>query len=270
MKHEELFVVYPSISGRPVLNSFSTLYQSMLHCGHQVTLHCPQGESLVNRMRDYSIATFLKSKASYYISVDDDIEICNPPLEYNFISRLLEHEKAFVGGLYALKQPFHFRCSSITANKQPVKFNAGLVEMRWLSAGCWCIHRSVFEQLIAAHPELKYDGEEASLGTPVYALTLPFIIHLSKEEVPPDGWSKLLSEDWALCERWRSLGGIVYADTTLLLNHVGTFSNYLWVPPTPPLIPPNITSNNNSNNVNKGDKGESLSLTRPEGFLTLE
>jgi hypothetical protein len=32
-----------------------------------------------------------------------------------------------------------------------------------------------------------------------------------------------LSEDWLFCDRWRALGGQIFGDITIKLDHTGTF-----------------------------------------------
>jgi hypothetical protein len=38
----------------------------------------------------------------------------------------------------------------------------------------------------------------------------------------PDGLRRYLSEDWMFCQKWRDLGGDVWADTKIQLRHMGT------------------------------------------------
>jgi hypothetical protein len=39
---------------------------------------------------------------------------------------------------------------------------------------------------------------------------------------------KYISEDWSCCERWKAIGGKIYADTSLALRHIGSYNYNLW------------------------------------------
>ena len=77
-----------------------------------------------------------------------------------------------------------------------------------------CIKRQVIEQMIAAHPELKY-RDNIGIG-PQYE---PMMYGLFDTMIDPDG--NYLSEDWTFCYLWRLMGGKVFADTGITLDHTG-------------------------------------------------
>jgi DNA-directed RNA polymerase subunit L len=68
--------------------------------------------------------------------------------------------------------------------------------------------------MITAHPELKY-RDNIGIG-PQYE---PFMYGLFDTMIDPDG--NYLSEDWTFCYRWRLMGGKVFADTGIKLDHTG-------------------------------------------------
>jgi hypothetical protein len=59
----------------------------------------------------------------------------------------------------------------------------------------------------------------------VYGLYIPMLktIHLQNKTI-----KKYLSEDWSFCERWRDLGGQIFADTSIVLKHYGEKPHTLW------------------------------------------
>jgi hypothetical protein len=166
----------------------------------------------------------------YFCSIDSDIEIVNCYATNNIFTKLIEADKDFVGGLYALKQHENEpRCSSIPLsediNRSNIPFNKGLIEMLWLSAGCWMIKRSVLEKMVSAYPELTYVGDDNMAGKTIHGLCNPAIF-----DVDSNGqkFKKLLSEDWAFCRRWKDIGGSIYADTSIVLKHLGKMPYSLW------------------------------------------
>lgn len=162
----------------------------------------------------------------YFMSIDADLVIRNNNTGDNIIDKLIDHNLEFVGGLYSLKSVTERKCSSIAMEGAILpKFNSGLLEMRWMSTGCWCIHRSVVTKMIKAYPELIYDGDDNAANEKIYGFYIPYIYEFIKEDFPDEelslGFKKYISEDWAFCQRWRQIGGKMYADTSILLDHIG-------------------------------------------------
>lgn len=177
------------------------------------------GDSVIMRARSQAISEFYFSTAhTHYFHISDDIEIAPPATpEDNVFSRLLAHDKDFIGVLYS-RTSFPEQCTSVALDGSAVVgADRGLVPVKYLSGGIWLLRRSVASKLMAAHPELKYsaDGDVAERGKPTYALFLESL------QERPDGTRKLLTEDYAFCERWRALGGEIWADTSVRTRHYG-------------------------------------------------
>jgi hypothetical protein len=41
-------------------------------------------------------------------------------------------------------------------------------------------------------------------------------------------FKKYLSEDYSFAERWRKIGGKIYADSSIVLKHIGSYDYTLW------------------------------------------
>ena len=228
----QIFLSIPVLD-RPELKMLYSTYQSILSCGvHKVRMYFNENDSLISRVRNVHISAFLDEfpECDYFCSLDSDIEIVNTFHTNNIFTKLIANDVDFVGGLYALKQNgTHPQCSSIplspSINRENIPFDSGLIEMRWLSSGCWCLKRSVVEKMVKAYPELTYMGDDNAAGKAIYGLYKPDIF-----EIESNGrvFKKYLSEDWAMVERWRKIGGKVYADTSIVLKHIGKTSHTLW------------------------------------------
>ncbi len=225
----KIFLSVP-ILGRPELQMIYSMYRSILSTRkHQIRLYFNSNDSLISRVRNVHISLFLHqyTECDYFMSWDSDIETLNTFVENNIFDKLIEHDKDFIGGLYAVKKPGSIKCSSISMNSNDdIQFNSGIIPMRWLSSGCWMIKRSAVEKMANAYPELIYDGDDNASGHIMHGLYIPFIYEMTPEEFPniDKPFKKYLSEDWACCARWRKIGGEIWADTSIVLKHYGSIS----------------------------------------------
>jgi hypothetical protein len=224
----KIFLSMP-ILGKPELKSIYSLFQaSMTSKEHQIRFFFNENDSLISRCRNSHISEFLDNytDCDYFMSIDSDIEIVNAYPTNNIFNKLIEHDKDFVGGLYALKKQGQPECSSVAMDKRSsFDFDSGLVEMKWLSSGCWCIKRSAIEKMANCYPELIYDGDDNMSYKKVYGLYIPFIKEMEQDGIK---FKKYLSEDWAFSARWKDTGGKIWADTSIALRHIGKHPYSLW------------------------------------------
>jgi hypothetical protein len=225
-----IFVSVP-ILGRPELRMMQSLYAAAMTSGqHNVRFYFNENDSLISRARNVHLSTFLYDypECEYFMSIDSDLEIVNAFETNNIFNMLVSHDKEFVGGLYAIKNPGAVRCSSVPFDRfDPLTFDSGLVKMRWLSTGCWCIHRSVVEKMVEAYPDLTYVGDDNMSGKTVHGLYIPMIHEMPNDE-GEGTFKKYLSEDWSFCARWAAIGGEIFADTGIVLNHIGSYDYSLY------------------------------------------
>ena len=226
-----IFLSIP-VMDKPELQHLYTVYQAILSSKHRVRIYFNQNDSLISRVRNAHMSEFYYNfpTCDIFMSLDSDLEILNCYPNNNIFDKLVEHDKDFVGGLYAIKKPGVRRSSSITMDGKTAEFDSGLVEMRWLSSGCWCIKRGAVEKIINAYPELKYDGDDNMAGKKMHALYMPMLYNLKENDFPNIKLPmlKYLSEDWSWCERWKDIGGKIYADTSIVLKHHGKCDYTLW------------------------------------------
>ena len=221
----KVFVSIP-VMNRPELRMINSLYVSIFHSQHQVQPYFNEQDSLISRARNVHLYKFLYeyTDCDYFVSIDSDLEILNCSPDDNIFDKLVSHDKDFVGGLYAHKAN-PIKCASIPHDGSPVVFDTGLMKMRWLSSGCWCIKRSAVEKLVKAYPELDYDGDGALADKKLHGVYIPYLYDVKKDDFPNHDvklpYKKYLSEDWAFCSRWDKIGGEIYADTSIALLHIG-------------------------------------------------
>lgn len=191
-----------------------------------------RNESLVQRARNRCMAEFLAAPGfSHLLFVDADIGF-----EADAVLRLLAHDKPLVGGLYRRKQ---MDSAAYVWNRLPPgqekREASGLVSCAAIGTGFMLIRRDVPEAMIRAslrHPPLwrrllRWSGQPVS--------PLRYLVAGQDGEAGDwrdhtftlfDCWTdesgNYLSEDYAFCRRWRDLGGDVWADPNILLDHIGT------------------------------------------------
>ena len=164
-------------------------------------------ESLITRGRNNLVSKFLFNKtATHLMFIDVDLGF-----DAESILRLLCANQDVVGGVYPMKRiPIRYVINTVP---NPV-IQGDLVEVSTLGTGFMLVKRAVIESMIAAHPELKY-RDNIGIG-PQYE---PYMYGLFDTMIDPDG--NYLSEDWTFCYRWRLMGGKVFADTGIKLDHTG-------------------------------------------------
>lgn len=146
-------------------------------------------------------ADFLESGSDRMLIIDTD-EIFNP----GAIARLLAHDLDFVSGIYPKKVP-GLEWPIVPLPENPTPFAAGQpvpVEVARCPRGLLSLSRNVFDAL--EHQVPAYTDSETGRQQRLY-------------------WQPLLgghSEDFYLCDLWRSIGGKVWVDPTVQARHEGS------------------------------------------------
>jgi len=179
--------------------------------GLNFTIDTMVNESLVPRARNSLVAKmlFFEPKSTHLMFVDADIGF--DPEE---IFKLILADKDVVGGLYPKKAlPIQYVVNKITGAKK----KGNLVQVTNLGTGFMMIKRNVIETMIAKHPELHYIdaiGLDEKYSPYKYALFDTAIDPATLE---------YMSEDYTFCKRWRDMGGEIFADLSIQLNHIGYY-----------------------------------------------
>jgi hypothetical protein len=161
-------------------------------------------ESNVNRARNTCASKFLSGDATHLMFVDADIKF-NP----TDVVRLLTHDKDIVGGIYPQKTlPPKMVVNTIDNGKR----EGNLIEVGTIGTGFMLIKRTVFEKLIE-EGATPYNDQMELINNNQYDFFQCTI----------DSRGRYLTEDWSFCRRWRQVGGEVWADLDIALEHVGYF-----------------------------------------------
>lgn len=204
----KLFVAMPCYGSVPVpvIQSLEEL-NATPPCS--VLIRLTTGDSLVSHARNALTADFLATDRTHLLFIDSDIAFtCDQ------VARLVSHDEAVVGGLYAKKQAsLELACEGFP--DEPPVDHRGLLPVRHIGAGFLLIKREVFERMIDEFaPEICYTAYGTSRQEYDFW-------HAGVRE-NQDGTRRYLSEDWGFCQRARDINYTVYADTGVHLQHIGT------------------------------------------------
>ena len=162
------------------------------------------GDGVARARNGLSQDFVLNSDATHFLCVDIDIRF-----QPYHVKRLLDADKDIIGGLYAAKQMNH-RWIMNPLPDVPFDPRKGVQKVNETGTGLKLIKRKVFEDMIAAYPEIGYlcDGRP---GRPMLW----------------DFWSmgvvdsRYLSEDYYFDYRARKIGYEIYCDGLCQIVHEG-------------------------------------------------
>jgi hypothetical protein len=188
------------------------------------------GDALIARARSVLVSRFLDTPgATHLLFVDADISFAPEQ-----VLRLLRADKDFVAAFYPLKAVDWDAIPKRVVDGEPLR-TAGLsyvgtlldppdrvtegdfATARYAGTGLQLIKRRVFERLMAAHPELRFQSVHAQAGGVPSSANLSALFD---SQIDPETGA-YLSEDYAFCRRWRALGGDIWLDLKSEVTHVG-------------------------------------------------
>ena len=158
--------------------------------------------------RSKILAAFLRSTATHLLMIDADMG-----WEPEAVIRLFCAKKEFVAIAGPKKRyPLSFAANFTDhdGNPVPLQFDheSGTMEVGEVGSAFALITRGMAERMVAAYPELAYDGVT---GDAECALFNPLVSR-----------RRYYSEDFAFCARWRALGGTVHIVPDIALKHTGS------------------------------------------------
>ena len=172
------------------------------------------GNSNVPRARNELAAGFLASEYDTLLFIDDDMGFARED-----VLRLLASEHDVIGGVGVKK--------SIRPDTDPERWcmrrlngelhqdEMGAIEVEAVGTGFLKITREPFERMRAEHPEWKRRGWP-NMPAEVRACYYEFFRFGNEGEDE-------IGEDVGFCREWRRLGGSVWIDPTIKLDHVGEY-----------------------------------------------
>ena len=241
LRHIRPYIATPNYGGvlcTTYVRSLLGLVNLAFQHGFAMQTRFLDGDSLITRARNRMVAEFMQdSRWTHLFWIDADIGF-----EPEAALRLLLAGRDVVAGVYphkidawptqgldealpagSTRADFEARYASFPANllsRGQVDAD-GFMEVLDAPTGFMLIARRVFDEMAAALPELRYTPDQAGhplirAGQPAPPPHYRFFDVLAE---PDNG--RYLTEDYAFCRRWQSIGGKVHVDTRSKLTHQG-------------------------------------------------
>lgn len=200
---------YGGMISEPTMTSFLRFTLLASKIGLNWSLDTMVNESLVTRARNNLCAKMMTNEAAtHFMFIDADIRF-----EPEAIFGMIACDKDVIGGLYPKKSlPIDY----VINLKQGGLIQGPIFQVDTMGTGFLLFKKPVYEKLIAAHPECKYI-DDIGLGKQYE----PHMYSIFDTVIDEKG--HYLSEDWTFCRRWQALGGDIWADSRVLLNHTGHY-----------------------------------------------
>jgi hypothetical protein len=207
------------------------LTQKLTNSGHQIYHISLTNESLITRARNTLAHMFVKSDSDALLFIDGD-----HGFNSDDILKMVNSGKDLIGAPYPMKS-IHWENvrKAALAGKENLETYSGNFAVNFLKdnisfrgdepfpvrdigTGMMFIHRRVFDALKPICKKYKNNalGNDIAMGEEITEYFLTFIT--------PEPESILLSEDYAFCDMWRSLGNTVYAAPWVRISHAGEYN----------------------------------------------
>lgn len=200
---------YGGMVSEPTMTSFIRFTLLAQKVGLNWSLDTMVNESLVTRARNNLCAKMMTNEsATHFMFIDADIRF-----EPEHIFGMIAADKDVIGGLYPKKSlPIDY----VINLKNGGRIEGPIFQVDTQGTGFMLFKKHVYQKLMDAHPECKY-VDDIGLGKQ-YEPTMFSIF-----DTVIDSNGHYLSEDWTFCRRWQALGGDIWADSRVLLNHIGHY-----------------------------------------------
>ena len=174
--------------------------------GIQFSIDTMKYDALIPRVRNNLVARFMTNPhATHLMFIDSDVVF-----DAEYIVRMLIARRDVVGAVYPVKDlPVKYEFDPI----EDPDGETDLISVSELSTGFLLIKRDVIKKMMDAHPELRYNG------TGMVKESLPYTYALFDTSI--DVANNYLSEYQTFSRRWKDLGGNLYADVGLKVDHIG-------------------------------------------------
>jgi hypothetical protein len=244
LRKEKIFVATPCYGGMLTEAYFRSMVRTLTFFNqHQIPLAFGTiaNESLVTRARNVLVAYFLQSNYTRLLFIDADIEF-----QVEDVLKLIAHNKEVCVGAYPKKgvnwqrikdsinskqgqdisdrdiaaagSDYAINFKFVNRDSKQIAIENGVIKLHDGATGFMMIKREAIDKMIAAYPELKYNND---LNTPPDLQDF-FYAFFDTMIDPKD--RRYLSEDYTFSRRWQDIGGDIWLDPTISLNHFGSFN----------------------------------------------
>jgi len=246
IRKSKFFIATPCYGGQLNEPYFRSVIKLMTFFnGHSIPLAFGTiaNESLVTRARNVLLAYFLASDYTHLLFIDADIEF-----NVEDVLKLYVHDKDVIVGAYPKKgvawdrikgnildpankdkqltdreiaaygSDYAINFKFVNKEARTIAVENGIIKLHDAGTGFMMIKREAILKMIKAYPEFKYNNDvninNDSLKDHFYAMFDTMIDPVDR---------RYLSEDYTFCRRWQEIGGDIWLDPSISLNHYGHF-----------------------------------------------
>ncbi len=211
MTRRNVFVGIPTRGTDAKIQMMSSLVDEVYEMGRAdiaMSLFFWSGDPLISHARNVILAAFLQSDCGDLVFIDDDVSWAPGTLV-----KLLSHPVDLVAGAYRHKKdeewyPVNWlpgENGNLITDK-----TTGLLEVRDVPTGFFRITREAAQKLYDAAADKPFNHPNA----PELKTRVVFDVVYENGDY--------FGEDYVFCRKWRDLGGKVWLDPEMALNHTGS------------------------------------------------
>lgn len=210
---KNICIALPTYTGQGHWRTFFSLLEGAFDLaakGIAFTWLFREHDSMIARARSLMVAQFLRGEyyqhCTHLLFIDSDLA-----WNAGTLAKLAAHDVDVAGAAYPFKRDemsFPIRFLPNTPDDPPL--TDGMIEVEAVTPGFFLLSRVALEQMTAAYPELICVDHDAPGGK---------FSMLFDNQVRPDG---VWDEGFVFCERWRKLGGKVWVDPDISMQHCGS------------------------------------------------
>lgn len=213
MRGTNIMLAVPSMDRRydgRFMNSYVATRDSIRHLGGDLKLHEMPYSSDVVMGRTKLLGSFLNSTCTHLWYCDDDMG-WNP----SSLMKMVMARKDFIavaGPRKTIPASFAVSCQNDDGSPAPIAYDPATQLLSGkinVGMAFTLLTRACVERMVQSYPELAITTAD---GRKEHVLFLPMILN-----------GRYLSEDFAWCHRWRVIGGEIFIDSEVALDHVGTY-----------------------------------------------
>jgi hypothetical protein len=228
----KLLIATPMYGGNAksvYVSSLSNLTVNLAQRGHSVTQINLTNESLITRARNTLSHSFMEGDYDAMLFIDSDHSF-----EAEDVIKMVESGKDLIGAVYPMKSiNWDLVRKAALAGKENLELYSGIFAANFLpttqafslaeplkvlevGTGMMFITRKVFEDITPLCKTYKNNSVGSSI--PFGADVVEYFTTFINEK------GILLSEDYAFCAMWRSLGNDVWAAPWVRITHAGEYN----------------------------------------------
>ena len=207
----KLFIALPAYDFKVSLKlaiSLARFAQEAPKHGVEIAIGSICGCSVVSRARNLLVQDLMESDCTDLLFIDSDINFQADDV-FRLMAWLSEPYIGIAAGVPRTRKTDKVYIAKLDQDEDGLTMNPmGLVRAKRVATAFMMVKREVFETLINAHPEWKY--EDVNTGRHLHAV-FDF-------KVTPEGY---MGEDFLFCDRAIEHGYEVWIDPTIKLGHMG-------------------------------------------------